>query len=195
MKTKLLAFLFICLLAGCAQQPAPRSVSWITHQQQLQTLSKWSLTGKLALITKEERHSLNIFWQQSGDNTHITLSTFLGGTILDIDKTSLNTKIINADGKLFFGSNAEELIKQLSGLTIPINALQQWIKGNPEDASYQLNENNQVVNLVGINAKKSSWSINYNDYRNTQGIALPHNLQLKHDDLRLKFAISEWRIN
>lgn len=194
MKTGVILFLFTFLLVGCAQIPTPQNIPWRTHKQQLENLSDWSFTGKLAIITPEERHSLNIHWMQSENNFHITLTTFLGATVLDVKKTQFGTQIIDNNGDLFFGEDTEVLIKQLSGLVIPIDALQQWIKGNPRDATYQFNKDNQVVSLAGVDPKNARWSIDYSQYKNTQGINLPHKIQLKRLDLRLKFAISKWQL-
>lgn len=194
MKTTSLLFLFTFLLVGCAQLPKPQNQPWQIHQQQLENLTDWSLSGKLAFITPQERHSLNIHWKQLNKNFHITLTTFLGATVLDIKKTQSGTQIVDNNGERFFGDNTEALIKKLSGLVIPIEGLQQWIKGNPINATYQLNQYNQVESLSGIDPQKAPWFIDYSQYKNTQGIDLPHRLQLKHLDLRLKFAISEWQI-
>jgi len=188
-------FLVTSLLLGCVQIPPPRKLPWLIHKQQLEDLSDWALTGKLAIITPTERHSLNIYWQQEGDNFHIRLSTFLGSTVLDVHKNAVTTEIIDSNGDHFVGPDSEMLIEKLSGWVIPIELLQQWIKGSPSNASYQLNENNQVVSLSATDKKNASWSIDYSDYKATQGINLPHKLQLKRPDLRLKFAISKWQIN
>lgn len=195
MKTALLLLLATFTLLGCVQIPPPQNIPWLTHKQQLEDLSDWTLTGKLAIITPEEKHSLNIYWQQSGDDLHITLSAFLGSTVLDLKKNGLLTEIIDSNGDYFVGKDSEALIEKLSGLVIPIEVLQQWIKGNPSSASFQLNEQNQVLSLSGLDRKKELWVIDYSDYRATQGVNLPYKLQLKRTDLRLKFAISKWEIN
>lgn len=195
MKTALLLLLATFSLLGCVQIPPPQNIPWITHKQQLEDLSDWTLTGKLAIITPKEKHSLNIYWQQSGDDLHITLSAFLGSTVLDLKKNGLLTEIIDSNGDYFVGNDSEALIERLSGLVIPIDVLQQWIKGNPSAASFQLNQQNQVQSLSGMDRKKELWMIDYSDYRATQGVNLPYKLQLKRTDLRLKFAISKWEIN
>jgi outer membrane lipoprotein LolB len=194
MKKSLILFLFTCLLAGCAQTPMPQNIPWQAHQQKLEDLNSWSFSGKIAVITPQERQSLNIYWQQSYNDFHITLTTFLGGTVLELQKTQDITQIIDNEGKHFYGEDTEILIKQLSGFVIPINGLQQWIKGNPEKASYQLNSDNQVASLAGVDSKGAPWTINYSHYEYLQGIVLPDKLQLKHEDIRLKFSISQWDV-
>ncbi|MFT7053149.1 MAG: outer membrane lipoprotein LolB [Psychromonas sp.] len=195
MKTLLTGLFFTLMLVGCAQIPTPpptETEDWPAHQQKLEQLTDWSLSGKVAIITPEKRHSLNIYWQQSGENFHITLSSFLGSTILDVKKTALGTQIIDDQGKIYVGKNAQTLITQLSGIELPIDVLQQWIKGNPSGALYQLDENNQLVSLTGEDDKNDSWSIDYKDYKRVQKTSLPHQLQLRRQDLRIKFAIRKW---
>ncbi len=196
MKIRFLFFCFIFVLAGCAQIPAvdaPKNDSWTQHQQQLQNLNNWQLSGKLAFITPEERISINLFWKQSEEEFQITLTNFVGLTVLDVKKDQNETKII-FDGKTYYGDDTETLIEQLSGFVIPIDVLQQWIKGNPTNALYQLNENNQLLSLNGQDKNNTRWSIDYADYKTTEHINLPHKLQLKRPNLRLKFAISKWVI-
>ncbi|MEI6896134.1 MAG: lipoprotein insertase outer membrane protein LolB [Psychromonas sp.] len=191
-------YLFITLLfSGCAQLPTTESTakrSWDIQKAQLEQLTHWDFSGKLAFITPEERNSVNIHWQQSGQNFHIYLSTFLGMRLLEIQKNDHETIIIDDDGKRYAANNGEQLITELSGMDIPIEQLQQWIKGNPSNASYQLNAQQQVASLFGGKQKNDLWSITYSDYRTIKNINLPHKLQLTRGGLRLKFSISNWQI-
>ena len=197
MKISFLSILFTLLIAGCAQIPEQpvETADWAAHQQQIEKLSHWTLSGKVAVITPEKRHSLNIYWQQNGDDFHITLTSFLGATILDLKKTASGTKIIDDGGKVYFGENSQELIRQLSGLTLPVDVLQQWIKGNPTDAIYLLDENNQLVSLTGQDSESGSWSVDYSDYKTIGQISLPHRLQLNRHNLLIKFAIQKWLLS
>ncbi|GLS91127.1 outer-membrane lipoprotein LolB [Psychromonas marina] len=197
MKYRFYYLLLPLLFSGCAQLPkteVQQNSSWATQQAQLEQLTDWSFSGKLAIITPEERNSVNIHWQQTAQQFHIRLTTFLGMSVLEIQKNALQTVVIDADGKHYVSDNSEQLIKDLSGMELPINQLQQWIKGNPSDASYQLNENHQVSHLLGNDQTGGIWVIDYSDYRSLNNTNLPHRLQLTRDNLRLKFAISKWEI-
>jgi len=191
MKKNIFIFLFICLLAGCAEIPKPQNISWHAHQQKIEQLNDWEFSGKIALITSKERHSLNIYWSQDHDLTHLILSTFLGITVLELEQVNGITKITNNDGKVFSGDNPEQLIYALSGLIIPVDSLKQWIKGNPENAAYTLNNNNQVATL---NSKNNQWHVKYSAYDTYINIMLPTKLSLKDTDKRIKFSISRWKL-
>lgn len=195
MKNRFYYLLLPFLFTGCAQLPnteQPQNSSWPTQQVQLEQLSNWSLSGKLAVITPEERNSVNIHWQQTGQDFHISLTTFLGMSVLDIHKSAQQTVVIDSDGKRYVSKNTEQLIKDLSGMELPIKQLQQWIKGNPSGANYQLNDHQQVSHLTGSDQTGGMWVIDYSDYRTVNNTNLPHKLDLSRDNLRLKFAISRW---
>lgn len=197
MKNIFISVLFSILLLGCSHtKPITKNtVSWQDQQDQIQQLTDWTFSGKLALISPPERHSVNIFWQQKGDEFHIILTSFIGSTVLDIKKSKMITRIIDRDGKTYYGENTEELIHELSGIPFPISRLQEWIKGNPIKASFNLNETNQVRSLSGVDNYKNTWQVNFSEYRITKNIALPSKLQLSNNDFRLKFSISNWRFN
>ncbi|WP_028866345.1 lipoprotein insertase outer membrane protein LolB [Psychromonas hadalis] len=197
MKLRFLYLLLPLLFAGCAQHPnsaLPKNSTWTIQQAQLEQLTHWSLSGKLGIFTPNNRDSVDIYWQQSGQDFHIRLSALLGLKSIDIQKRGNETVIIDMDGQRHHSNDTEQLITDLTGFVLPIEYLQQWIKGNPSNASYQLNDRQQVSNLLGGTQNTELWSITYNDYRTVNQTNLPHKLQLTRGDLRLKFSISQWHL-
>ena len=177
--------LFVLMLSGCSvfSEPEPElapegvSLTWETHQQSIATLSKWSITGKLAIFLQDERETANLYWEQNEDNYNIELTSFIGTRILTIKKNKHGVEIINNDGDTFTGNNAEQLIQEISpGLNLPISALQQWIKGNPIDATYTLNEQQRVNTLLGANLDSSLGKSAINNINIFQVLLYPVNL-------------------
>ncbi|MEJ6123341.1 lipoprotein insertase outer membrane protein LolB [Vibrio sp. 2-Bac 85] len=200
---KLLSLIFIITLSGCSQFNKSDSEdntlltnqTWEQQQQALQQLDHWTLTGKLAIFLESDRQSANIYWQQQGDDYSIQLTTFIGTRILQVTKNEQGVEIINNDDEVFTGQDANTLIKQLSpGLDLPIAALQQWIKGNPANASYQLNDQQQVSELVGLDASQNLWEVDFQQYHVFSGTVLPTKVNLKRDDIRVKIAINQWKV-
>jgi len=199
---KILLLLLVVMLSGCSQfasdiedVPLSTNLTWEQQQQQLQQLNNWTLTGKLAIFLEKERQTANIYWKQQGDNYSIQLTTFIGTRILQVTKNEDGVEIINNDDQVFTGQDANTLIKQLSpGLDLPISALQQWIKSNPANASYQLNDQQQVSDILGLDASQNLWEVSFQQYQHFSGIALPKRVDLKRDNIRLKIAISQWKV-
>ncbi|MEL0660729.1 lipoprotein insertase outer membrane protein LolB [Psychromonas arctica] len=199
---KILLLLSIIALSGCSQfasdiedVPLSTNLTWEQQQQKLQQLDHWTLTGKLAIFLENDRQTANIYWKQQGDNYSIQLTTFIGTRILQVTKNAQGVEIINNDDEVFTGQDANTLIKQLSpGLDLPISALQQWIKSNPANASYQLNDQQQVNDILGLDASHNLWEVSFQQYQNFSGIALPKRVDLKRDNIRLKIAINQWKV-
>jgi len=200
---KLLSLIFIITLSGCSQfnnsdsedNTLLTNQTWEQQQQALQQLDHWTLTGKLAIFLESVRQSANIYWQQQGDYYSIQLTTFIGTRILQVTKNEQGVEIINNDDEVFTGQDANTLIKQLTpGLDLPIAALQQWIKGNPANASYQLNDQQQVSELVGLDASQNLWEVDFQQYQVFSGTVLPTKVNLKRDDIRVKIAINQWKV-
>ncbi|WP_299668837.1 lipoprotein insertase outer membrane protein LolB [uncultured Psychromonas sp.] len=200
---KLLSLIFIITLSGCSQfnkldsedNTLLTNQTWEQQQQALQQLDHWTLTGKLAIFLESDRQSANIYWQQQGDDYSIQLTTFIGTRILQVTKNEQGVEIINNDDEVFTGQDANTLIKQLSpGLDLPIAALQQWIKGNPANASYQLNDQQQVSELLGLDASQNLWEVDFQQYQVFSGSVLPTKVNLKRDDIRVKIAINQWKV-
>jgi len=200
---KLLSLIFIMTLSGCSQFDKSGSddntlltnQTWEQQQQALQQLDHWTLTGKLAIFLATDRQSANIYWQQQGDDYSIQLTTFIGTRILQVTKNEQGVEIIDNDDQVYTGQDANTLIKQLSpSLDLPIAALQQWVKGNPVNASYQLNEQQQVSELVGVDASQNLWEVDFQQYQVFSGTVLPTKVNLKRDDIRVKIAINQWKV-
>ncbi|MDN2664971.1 lipoprotein insertase outer membrane protein LolB [Psychromonas sp. 14N.309.X.WAT.B.A12] len=196
---KIVTLLLMITLTGCSQFntsediSVPSNLTWQQHQKQLQQLDDWILTGKLAIFLESERQTANIYWRQQGDNYAIQLTTFIGTRILQITKNEQGVEIIDNDDQIYTGQDTNALIKQLApGLDLPIQALQQWIKGNPEKAPYQLNDQQQVSNLLGTDSSGNQWEIRYQQYQDFSGFYLPRKIDLNRDDIKLKIAVSQW---
>ena len=193
--------LFILTLSGCSHLDNSDNVSpyltmtWEEHQQKIQTLSNWSLSGKLAIFTKDDRQTANIYWRQQGDNYTIELTSFIGTQILSINKNEQGVEITNYNGDVYKGENTEKIIHEMSpGLDLPISDLQQWIKGNPSEASYTLNANQRIDSLLSSKSHRYPWAVTYQQYDVFSGYFLPLKLNLKRNKIRLKIAIHEWQI-
>lgn len=195
--------IFAFTLSGCSLfnsthsefPPEGINLNWAEHQQKISALSKWEITGKLAIFLKDERETANLYWEQNGNNYNIQLTSFIGIRILTIKKNKQGIEIINNDGDRFTGNNAEVLMQEVSpGLHLPISALQEWIKGNPINATYTLNEEQRVDSLLSGDLNNGFWQVSYQQYQYFSGFSLPRKLDLKRGNLRLKIAINQWQL-
>ncbi|MFB9214539.1 lipoprotein insertase outer membrane protein LolB [Vibrio sinaloensis] len=201
MTTKLLPFwislLAALLLSGCASiESSQTNVEWQTHQQRLASISQYQSSGKLGYISPEQRQSLNFRWQHAPQSSQLRLTTFLGQTALNLKITPTGAVVDTYDDKTYTSTNAESLIYQLTGLTIPVEQLHDWLLGRPTSADgYLLNETNTLATLrKEINGQ--TWQLDYLNYKDVlvDGVALPlpQKLKLKQQDTSINIVISKW---
>ncbi len=201
MTTKLRPFwislLAALLLSGCASiESSQTNVEWQTHQQRLASISQYQSSGKLGYISPEQRQSLNFRWQHAPQSSQLRLTTFLGQTALNLKITPTGAVVDTYDDKTYTSSNAESLIYQLTGLTIPVEQLHDWLLGRPTSADgYLLNETNTLATLrKEINGQ--TWQLDYLNYKDVlvDGVALPlpQKLKLKQQDTSINIVISKW---
>ena len=197
--------LWICLLSavvlsGCASiETSSTNVEWQTHQQRLAAIEQYQSSGKLGYISPEQRQSLNFHWQHAAQSSQLRLTTFLGQTALNLKITPSGAFVETYDDQSFSSPSAEALIYQLTGLTLPVEQLNDWLLGKPTAADhYQLSDTNTVLSLTKkINGQQ--WQLSYLNYRDVQvdgvPLPLPQKLKLTQNDTSINIVISKWKIN
>lgn len=189
--------LLLAFINGCATQTSSIDVNWEQHKQRLLHLTDYRITGKLAYLSPVKKHNFNFIWTQSDEKSELRLTTVLGLTVLNLHSTDTETQIKTYDGNMFSGADPEALIQQLTGLDIPYEAMNHWIKGLPTiQDSYTLNEQSTLATIQN----GETWSLSYQTYKDIefdQGgtlIPLPNKLELTKENLRLKIVVSNWTI-
>lgn len=192
-----LASLF--LLAGCATtSPQPVNVQWQSHQLVLQQIQAYQLTGKLGYIAPDQRQSFNFQWQKSPQQLSLRLSNFLGQTVLNLRVDEQGAQVDTYDDQIYRDQDAQSLIRNLTGLDIPIEQLEDWILGLPTQAThYELNEQNTLANLTKL-ASTAEWQVEYQRYQaidwQNQVIPLPDKLKLQQNKTSIQLVISQWTL-
>lgn len=190
----------LTVLSACTTLPESHtSVEWQSHQQQLQAISRYQASGKLGYIGPDQRQSLNFFWHYEDGVSQLNLRTFLGQSVLNLRSDQNGTTLTTMDGERFEGRNGQQLILQLTGLNIPVDALPDWLLGLPTNAdSFILNEENTLKSLDKL-LDTQSWRLNYYSYSDAslanQIIPLPSRLSMNSDETKLNIVISKWVIN
>ena len=175
-------FLISCatLLIGCA------GLSPIERDSEV----KFSLRAKLGIRTENEGFSANIRWVQYQNRYEITLWGPLGQGRTEIVGLDGQIRISDAKGHLIEGGNAEEMMKDRLGWSMPLDVLQFWVQGrpaadHPTDASVH-DDQGRLIRLSQLN-----WNIKF-DWRD--GIFtpnFPHKLVAERETSKITLVIKE----
>jgi len=198
-------FLTLCLvtaLTACATIPAPQppnAQSQALWQQQLETLkplSHWSIRGRVAIYVKEDVYNLGMSWQREDNNSTLKLEASLGQGLIMLTRNANRIELTTAEGESVHGNNAQQLLYDTTGLLIPVEGLQTWIKGIPHEQSdfqHAIDAEGRTQSL-----QQDGWKINYLKYSDSalpqiDRASLPRKLYMKHDGLALKIVIDQWQ--
>jgi outer membrane lipoprotein LolB len=198
----LLALLLI--FGGCASinlEPLPTGLTdqqpetWTRQQEHLTALSRWQLTGKLAVRQPSDSGTAIINrWTQSGNHYDIGLSSsFLGMGGTRLKGTPDYIDLTMPSGDSYQSGNPEALVEAATGWQLPLDNLAHWIKGMPGDnGSYRVlfDETGQLALI-----RQQGWEIRYDRWeRFIDGYpALPAKLTAVKGEKRVRLVVSSWQ--
>ena len=188
-----IAGLVVTLLAGCAGLPKPESGSqaWQDHRQQLEQLSHWTASGKIALRTPEQAESASLLWQQAGEASPLRLAGPLGVSAPTIDSDGKQLEVRQGGDYSRWNLDDPTLGSERSW-DLPLRSLNHWIKGIPAPDSpveaLQLDEEGQLPKQM----QQQGWTVEYQQFARFDGYLLPTKLQVYRGETRARILLREW---
>ncbi|HHF7349399.1 TPA: lipoprotein insertase outer membrane protein LolB [Legionella feeleii] len=155
-------------------------------------VSSWEISGAMAARNKSKGWSASLNWVQSGPGQYqIRLSGPLGsGTVLVNKKGGVVT--LRDGPKTASSSNADELLKQQTGVRLPVNNLYYWVRGLPAPGAVQSAKKDQANRLTLL--RQSGYTIEYPQYTTVGKYVLPSQIRLQGNGVFIKVVIRRWRV-
>jgi outer membrane lipoprotein LolB len=195
--------LLICMLstmlASCAsvyEQIEHQPADWDARLEQHNQIDDWTIKARLGIQTELEGGSFDVFWQQSADFYDIRLVAPMGQGAVHIAGSNSGVTIRLADGQQEYARDAETLFASMTGLSLPVNGLRDWLRGMPIQGekihNTRWNENGQLYKFV-----QRGWRVEMNRYQKVADYELPHAFYLERDDrpdLSVRLLVREWQL-
>ncbi len=184
----------VVALTACATTPprllvtAPVDLAAFeqTRQQTLAASHNWTLTGRIAVHNEHENWSATLHWVQQADTYTLNLIGPLGQGAVQITGGRGSVLMRLADGQSYTANDAETLLRERAGWSVPVTGLRYWVRGLPDPrttAQQGLDEAGRPLFF-----EQSGWRIEYARYARVNGIDLPHKLTLMCMDARMPQA-------
>lgn len=172
----------------------------------LGALANWSLDGKMALRTEEQGWTVGVRWLQRGERFRIRLSGPLGRNSAELLGGVGGVVLTDADGKRFFASSADELVRRHTEWNLPVSGLLHWVRGmtNPAVAvsALELDAESRARQI-----KQDGWQVDYLEYHPHGSAAvslganaddrvadrLPRRLEFAAEGIDVTLVVSNWR--
>ena len=174
---------------------SPTSPQWRAHEQAVQQLEQYQTRGSFAYLSDQKKVYARFFWQQySSDRYRLLLTNPLGSTELDLNVQKNVVQLTDNQGKRYVSDNAEEMIRKLTGMAIPLDNLRQWMLGLPGEANDFKLDDQYRLNSLTYQQGKQTWTVDYQDYNDSLQPQLPSRLELKQGDQRIKLKMDNWTL-
>lgn len=185
------------LLTACA--PVARlpeikpDVLWQSHLAQVSALDSWTWAGRVVVREQGRGFSAGMRWRQRPDGTVLRLSAPLAQGIWQLTVVPGIAQVIDPKGQQLEAENAETLLRQAMGWSLPVAGARYWVAGIPDPA---LPVNAQVMDDSGrmTSFQQDGWTVDGIEYMEVDGISLPRRVHLSRAELDVKLAINRWEL-
>jgi outer membrane lipoprotein LolB len=162
------------------------------HTKSASAITSWEIKGLMGVRSPKKSWSSQINWLQNGPSSyHIRMFGPMGGGTVLIDRSN-GVVTYQDEHKKVSSKQASVLMKQQTGVALPVESLYYWVRGLPApghvDASHY-GPQNQLEML-----KQSGYTLIYTDYQNNNKYQLPTKLRLEGHGILIKLVIKSWRV-
>ncbi|WP_417439474.1 lipoprotein insertase outer membrane protein LolB [Idiomarina abyssalis] len=195
----------VTLLSGCAlpTPPEQRSSTQVNqqvikaHQQQLEQLQQWSLSGRMAIIQKkkEERDSFYINWAYLPHQQIIRFSHPLKGQLAKLTIDDSGALLVGSHNEERWAPSADALLYQILGASVPFEQLHNWVIGKKTVALKAVRYHNDgTLSQSRVFNQGQDWQINwFYDQSKSQTLTLPEQIHLESSNLLIKVQVNQWQ--
>ncbi|KAB7765153.1 lipoprotein insertase outer membrane protein LolB [Xanthomonas maliensis] len=207
-----LAASLLATLAGCVSVPrgrgsaAPVVVGPVdaaaqqaerARQAWLLAHPAWSFQGRVAISKGRDGGSGRLDWQQDGPRYRVQLSAPVTrqSWVLTGDRVSGSGRLEGLDGGPRAGEDAEQVLRDATGWTIPVNQMPDWVRalGVAEAGAEQVDLDAQGRPRT---VRQDGWTIEFLEWTpaSAEQPALPRRIEAHRDDAKVRLLVDQWTI-
>jgi outer membrane lipoprotein LolB len=154
-------------------------------------LDSWTVRGKVLIKTDTQNLSGYFYWQKQQNTTSFSLNTFIGINILTLT-TENNLSTLEFDGNVYQDTNPSRLILRTTGIQLPLENLEMWIKGRLIGNEIKIVKTGKQVKQFNYLTNQNDWQVKYSKYKAQNIYTLPMTVNLTSKQTKLKLAVSGW---
>lgn len=197
--TLMIAWLLLSSCAGKAINELPDELAEISVQQreaQLNALSAFEFRGGLGIWTDEQSISARVHWVQAPDTLTLHLSGPLGIGDFRLDKDSLSARLTRGQTPIATGESADAVLQRGLGLSapVPLEELQQWVRGLPGNASSLIRDDEGKLSSVRYrDASGTGWQARFLRYSRVDNVMLPSLITASGGPYSVRLLLKNWQ--
>lgn len=182
-----LSVICLGLLAGCQSLPKHHD----TDCRQVGTLNgvNFELSGKLALSDGVEGGSGRLIWKQYDNKVHASFKAPLGQGNWTIEEQANNASLVVNSETPYYAQQAETLIEEAVGWSVPWQALKKWLLAQPVDADQAEIKNTATSKTIN----EQGWTLVYDRFQSYPQGCLPHRIMASKAPYSIRLVVRDWQ--
>ena len=179
------------------QAPAP---AWTQRKTALNTWNHWHMQGALSVRAGKESAMGRFTWQQNAQQYTLHVRGPLGIGGLHLTGNAQSVTLTPANGKTVHAKNAERLMQQNLGWSVPLAYFRYWVRGLPAPAPAPRGTNAQFDRSHRLTTfTQAGWHITLSGFSaprppNNPALELPTHMQFVWPDrVSVTINVQRWR--
>lgn len=177
-------------LTGHAPQGQANEAAWQARVTELTALDSWELSGSVGVINGKDGGSGSLDWRQQGPQLTFDFRGPLGTGAIHIEGDANALRLRSSRGDDFTTTDPEEDFAAHLHMPMPVLSMRYWMLGIPDPgAAYT-----KVADAEGepMSLSQRDWQVEYQEYADVEGHALPVRFTLTRGNVRIKVAVDQW---
>ena len=179
-------------LSGHAPQGTPDETAWQARLTRLGALGSWELSGRVGVITAKDGGSGSLDWKQQGPELTFDFRGPLGAGAIHMQGDAAALHIQSSRGDDFITADPEQDLTANLHMPMPVLSMRYWMLGIPDPGAPYTKAVDARGEPVSLNQR--DWQVEYQEYTDVQGYALPVRFTLSRGDVHIKVAVSQWAL-
>lgn len=191
-----LALAALLLLHACRTLPVappPANPEWGARRAQLQSLTHYAFSGRVAVAAAGNGFNASLHWSQDGARSQVALEGPLGIGAVQLVAEGDTLQMLSARGEPLAAQAARRELSARLGFELPLASLRYWLLGIPDPAQpaqEELDGAQQRLNSL----TQQGWHVAYAAYTAVAGAPLPARVTLERDTVRVRVIIDAWQL-
>lgn len=181
------------VLAGCAGLPGFEASSATTVTVLAAPPTEFRLEGRVSVKAGEESFSGGIAWRRDAQGEDILLNTPLGQGVAELHGDASGMTLTDAKGQSHRAADADELVRLVLGMELPLRGLAWWVTGHPRPKAPYQAESDSEGHLARL--AQDDWRIEFSRYGPRGSAILPGKLVARRgEDLEVRLVVDRWEL-
>lgn len=189
------------VLSGCqvvpdkpvAEQAVVNEATIAMRDAKLAALRPWRALGSLVVNSEASGvFNASFAWDASATGFDIRLIGPLGLKTYRVVEDYSGARFYGGDGEIS-GRSAQELLRQETGVNIPLLDMQDWVVGLQGNGSQtQRDSAGRLSEMIITERDQTSWRVEFQRYRQVDDLDLPKTIVVSGEDVEIRVSVRKW---